>query len=973
MKKIKFGSFPLIKMTRKDRNCVDRYSIKNYADLITLNSAVKSNSATVDKYITPYAVYKYFKQSTEEDVHDLNDKSKSMKRAFRNLKEISIGINNIPFYSDKVAFPIYLEQQSAGGNNFDYDFLLLTNDLVDKQILDEIIYDDIVTLLFLVVKDQFYPYISLPQIGNTSSNTAAQVKKDFAQFLEYCKKYDSNPINVFLTMIRMAAHNKFKANKNPGYIQGMMSRVSSSADSKLSNLFANGEIKSVDFFVKALEQSDIARFMNADDKRNNISHLPPSDDSMLSSSDRAKNYVMSNDATKSSALQREYLLSKTHHYNKILSVVDALLYFNKDTKIIEEINDGTLTTKIIAINDSNVSIEFDVNVDKIIDRVRSDYFDEFVRSLVLLANTSYTVYESKAITQLPKQVRDMILRIRQTNSPLNSALNVNNGDATINSYMNQIDALTEQLTTVRATGDEILAQAVQDQINSLYTLINKAQQNKMLDSIVNKRETSPDKTKASFAQFRFEENIGAIQGSLIFLLNELELKIYDKVMLQKIFTAFGSKGNDSDRDAVLADFESTFASITSEIIASFVSSYEQEIINLYSYQGLQVSVEEMNLISNLKESSEKDVQNIINDKLKKSMYKLLLNATRDFGTVNANATFKYAEHRVEKNPIIKSTINKSNNFKTFVVSKKILLDLYEILLQIDSQKYLAGLLAYPPSKVMGDLARMKIMITRLGLSHNPVFVYDEQDGSVLLSSPDILSLTGTPIYNKITGAQMQAVCKLDLNTQLWSDQGIMKKVDETTNKLALQKTEKVVKDIRKKIHDLEIVKTKTKLQNDALVRERQNLIKAEENLIKIQAKQQNAREDFKLTTSIRSDFNPEYSGSFEGGHNERGYSPISQPNNFNQSNNNMGNNPMLNNGYINDINGNVGNAGNVNSINGSIQTVPNNNLAIGNGYQGNNQIGYRPGQPGQQVSPDQEYKDRMKQNIVNILHTNGRL
>ena len=61
MKKIRFGSFPLISVPRQDRDCIDKYSIKNYSDLITLNSAVRSSSDAADKYITPYSIYKYFK------------------------------------------------------------------------------------------------------------------------------------------------------------------------------------------------------------------------------------------------------------------------------------------------------------------------------------------------------------------------------------------------------------------------------------------------------------------------------------------------------------------------------------------------------------------------------------------------------------------------------------------------------------------------------------------------------------------------------------------------------------------------------------------------------------------------------------------------------------------------------------------------------------------------------------------------
>jgi hypothetical protein len=171
MKKIKFGSFPLISIPKDDRDCVDKYSIKNYSDLITLNSAVKSSMSAADKYVTPYSIYKYFKnpsiveQLSTGDNGLLKSKAETMQRAFNCLKDLSIGIQNIPFYSDKVAFPIYLEHGSNASNDFDYDFLLLTNDLVDKQILDEIHYDDNITMMFLVLKDILYGRVGLPDIG----------------------------------------------------------------------------------------------------------------------------------------------------------------------------------------------------------------------------------------------------------------------------------------------------------------------------------------------------------------------------------------------------------------------------------------------------------------------------------------------------------------------------------------------------------------------------------------------------------------------------------------------------------------------------------------------------------------------------------------------------------------------------------------------------------------------------------------
>ena len=246
MKKIKFGSFPLISVPRKDRDCIDKYCIKNYADLITLNSAVNSVNDSVDKYITPYTIYKYFKNPSinEKLSHDKNDnannllksKAESMQRAFKGLRELSIGIQNIPFYADKVAFPIYLEHKSNASNDYDYDFLLLTNDLVDKQLLDEIHYDDNITMMFLVLKDIMFRHTDLPNLGVDNDANENKVKHIFAQFLEACNKYEKNPIDIYVNIIKAVGLTKTNGNTNPGVVNALTKRLHSSMGSKLNIL-----------------------------------------------------------------------------------------------------------------------------------------------------------------------------------------------------------------------------------------------------------------------------------------------------------------------------------------------------------------------------------------------------------------------------------------------------------------------------------------------------------------------------------------------------------------------------------------------------------------------------------------------------------------------------------------------------------------------------------------------------------------
>jgi hypothetical protein len=316
-----------------------------------------------------------------------------------------------------------------------------------------------------------------------------------------------------------------------------------------------------------------------------------------------------------------------------------------------------------------------------------------------------------------------------------------------------------------------------EQIDKFYILIKQLNNNAMLEALVanDKKVKIKDENNAQ-RKFRFEENVESIQGSLVSLLNELESNIYDEDKLKQFInimrysngapTLDKLTGSSATSSNIISQFRTTLGIIASEIIYSYETSFRNEVLDVYNYLGADISGLEVEVFDKLNEKGE--VTSLLMQRMETALLKLLTNMYKDFGTSLSQAKANYAAGRAERNPIIKQTVQKPNNFKTFIISQKILLDLYEILTYIDAQKYIAGLLRFPPSKLSGDLTKMRYIISRLGLSSNPVFIIDQFSRSVILSSPDVLSLTGTPIFNRITNDQMKAICKIDYNKDLWN-------------------------------------------------------------------------------------------------------------------------------------------------------------------------------------------------------------
>ena len=187
-----------------------------------------------------------------------------------------------------------------------------------------------------------------------------------------------------------------------------------------------------------------------------------------------------------------------------------------------------------------------------------------------------------------------------------------------------------------------------------------------------------------------------------------------------------------------------------------------------------------------------------------------------------------------------------------------MLDLYEILTYIDAQKYIAGLLRFPPSKLSGDLTKMRYIISRLGLASNPVFIIDQFSRSVILSSPDVLSLTGTPIFNRITNDQMKAICKIDYNKDLWNSKDIFANYFRAKNSKLISLKEMSVKKIESELKKLRDKKKPDKNDFAKIKQKEDELRKAGNELLNL--KNSNSNKLY-LSTATKSEFDPNYDKS----------------------------------------------------------------------------------------------------------------
>ena len=778
MKKISLGSFPLIDVVGKDRRIFESYLIKVISDLITSNQISNQIYADRVQYITPLSIMKFIKEDQKAfgsngqvpDSKTQNDtrsfKAETIKHAFKNTKMLYQSIASDPFYRNNMFYPIYIEEiikSNYGYQDYNYDFLILANDLIKQQIVDEITFDDKATLLFLVLKCLLTPKLQVNEIG-TSKNGGENFRKYFALFLETCKSEDTNPFDMFIKLVKAAG--KQKRNNIPGAMARLTGRIIGKPNKEdtgsmyHSNSFVNlfdtkGEIKDASFLLKEpLHQ--INKFLSDDGKGLDPNYNP---------------------------ILRQYSQAKTHEYGKILSVIDALGAFNKSNDVLTELNSNTVLSQIQIKGEDPITI----NKDTISGELETIYFRRFLEDLVKL--------ESRAINDVRNQLLKQF-NIDITNNQIATkeslAIDIAKNESDFVKVSRELktwqDKAVKLTNVLGLTHFEDIPNKRPDLLNNIaYTSIvnntatyqNEYQRLMQTMSIQNAQLATAPSQKGINDSFKdkaisLQVNLEIFQAQLTAMYSEIYQYIYsnnfnDHIVSIKdqkplnatniLNTLFPTGSNQSP------DLNSLTMTI-SEIAQMFDQEIEINIKNeiAKSFPSQAQKALQVNLKSNILNTIN---ENTIKDLLIKNIFTPIFTKYTNRAISDSN---QIKDIKSENNPVLKRILSSKDLFKAYLLNSETLVAAYELLHYVDTVKYEEGIINHPVSRVSNPINKMDFMIKRLGLGNNPVFIFNKEN--ILLSMPAHLSLTGQNFISSVSMQEFVQFGQINWSKDLW-DQNLM--------------------------------------------------------------------------------------------------------------------------------------------------------------------------------------------------------
>jgi len=804
MKKIKFGSFPFVSIQKSNRMCIDSFSMKNFSALITMNTSMGGIRSDVQKYITPDIIMKYFKNNNDNDQYsydyqhgqktsDAKTKMDTMKRAFNALKEFSKTLASIPFYRETKTLPIYLEHPSKNGSH-DYDFLLLSNDLIVNQILDEITYDDSLSMIFLFLKDQLYPRTRLNELGKNSA-VSVSFRSNIAKFLEFSKTNHTDPISAMIKIIEGAGENKLNnartdSSLGQNFIRRAKKAVDKSIGKELNRLFRNGQIVDTNAFINKISFSDIYDFNSDTSDRNRYDNAHVTDQKMYRQMD---------------SVERQYTSAKVQEYNKILSMVDALMTFNKIDIRLEDLDEtGGVVVSIKQDESTENTLKMSIKKRDVVDSIKQTYFEPFVINIVNKTNTIY----------------NGLLTISNSGRTHDSSYNPNT--SSLDNYNAKIQEALNKASKLREQAGDTNNMDERDSLNRSAEmqekLANQYRNFMMINNVQLSLEDKASKADRLKLKSALTYNIDIIQSDFTAVLSSLESSFDIDSKFIDFFAAAGGHikvdYNDIEKTEVFQDAQLYTEQLVGSIIESMRDSAMEVLLNKdtdFSEDNHKSRADEISKVDAQLKLIESKVKEIINQQL----FVLLSKLGKQFGDPRLKQTSNYVDGRIERNNVISKALKNPQNFKTYIFNDKMLLSLYDTLRYIDMVKYNSGLIMTPPSFQSNDKNKIDYVLKRFGLENNPVFILSDHGNKAMFSSPDYLSLTGQAFIEEVYYRDLEAICKIDYSKDLWSTDQMFKQlnVQDQYDKIkqsrdTILSNNKVLEDAYKSLNSLKTDKAK---------------------------------------------------------------------------------------------------------------------------------------------------------------------
>ncbi len=884
MKKISLGSFPLISIHAKDRKNFESYMIKVLSDLITANQLSNSIYSDRVQYVTPISIMNFIKANkdgklastsmqpganTQSD--DRENKARVIKHAFKNTKMLYQSVSSDPFYKSHVFYPIYIEEAiktNFGYSDYNYDFLILSNDLLKQQLVDEIIYDDKLTMLFLVLKSLLVPNLSLTEIGLTNNKDGQNFRKYFSVFLETCKNENINPFDMFIKLIKAAG--KQKRMNVPGALKALSNRLTgttqSSAIGKLyhSKSFINlfntaGEIKDANFLLNE-PLNKINEFLSDTDQ------IDPNYNPIL----------------------RQYSQAKTHEYGKILSVIDSLSAFNKANNVLTELNSNSMMSPVnlddgntLLINKDTIAAELETlhfrrlleEIIKLeeqsINTVRSEFKSKFKLDILGAQDTKETLTIQAA--KIKKTLDDRVKDLKNLSA---SALNI----ASSLGFTNLEDALNEPHPNQAIITNYNNQMRTQTQIDAANVMLQDIQ------AKIGASQSTLDEVKnLESKKISLTVNLEILQAQLTALYSEIYQYIYSPSFDRDIITLKSS--TDSKPTAVNLD-KICFISRNSSDLNSALTTIE-EIVQLFTDEiAINIKrsiIENSGLVDASKYDSSKIIEKIINGLSIKS---LIINCIfipifTKYSNKSISDSNQLKDLKSSNNPLLRKILSDKSLFKAYILNKDTLVQSYELLHYIDTLKYEEGIINHPVSRVFNDMNKIEFMLKRLGLSNNPVFIFNDEN--ILLSMPAHLSLTGINFISQIKTTEFVQFGQINWAQDLWN-QNMMFGGPE--NSKEFKETKKNIEKIKDEISaaSANVKKAqgdqKAKAKAEAYLKQKQDeLRRKEDKLQEYNKNSNNLNFTSNLDRTKRMDnvtgdlIGPRQSGPYNAGMDSQGYHP----------------------------------------------------------------------------------------------------
>ncbi len=839
MKTLSFGSFPLVHLDKRDRQCIDSYMIKNFAKLLVMSATMGNTTNGARKYRTPSVILNALKgnHTTGNRILPNEDTMNDNIRAFQAFKEIYNAIGKDPFYRDNIVYPIYIEQKSESINashglniNYDYDFLLLTNDLQKHQSLDELTYNDDTTLSFLLLKDLLYPLTKLQnfeRMDRKEIEDKRDLRMNFVKFLEHSKSKKMDPIIVFEKIIQSVGKtlstnrlDRTSIDRNTllnKFVDTLHSSTSKETNDRFNTNFRN-------MFNKDGQLMSASKLINLTFTQIGDFTTEPED---------------SLDGYNDNYLKRQFNFTKTQEFTSTLQVLDSLLEFNSLTiadaykdantisnKIDLKTEEGTFTVDMDSFYNNLNSIYFPDFIKDVSDQIQAQF--DFINKFDPSSMKNYDVNNVNGNARTNKLWLNEKNQLQATLDLLNEYIAYSN-DPHSNKpglIIMHHDAIKKQYTP-GFNDNERYSGVMLNGFNKLFiedSLFNFHATNDYSDLYNKITSTVPSKSMLLKDANVFIDNL-TNGNNLTKMVNYLQQAISNlDNNINNSIAAFNATTINNTVNAVnstntninLLDFQKAFSFIHADIVnftnkqngelfASFIQnnksllqnvnefitmehsnpklqdndlfktcemSLKELVVELVYYIKTKItnsnlSQEALNTIDKFFKNFEVSVYNIFDKRITKKIIK-------DYNSMNETNFVKSNDNIINQNPILKKIISDQNglsNLKTFILTEQVLIDFYDITYYFDSLKYKHGIIKNIVQRLNNKENKINRALIRLGLDNCPVFIIGNSN-NIYLKMPDFLSLTNSSFFQQIRKEDLKNSCRLKGLYNMWDEKAM---------------------------------------------------------------------------------------------------------------------------------------------------------------------------------------------------------